>query len=171
MSELRGYKVPIVGMQDGISDYTFVPESEFFITYENDLLANGHFEVKLTLDKHNNMFIMNFEINGSIPTECDRCMANINLPITSLNQLIVKLEDEPSDDPDVDHIPVDSIHIDIAKYVYDFLVMSIPMVKTYDCEKENPKPCDIKALEALNINEERGDSGIWDQLKNIKVNK
>lgn len=171
MVELKGYKIPIVGIPDGLSIYSFEVDEAYFDTYQNELLSKGSFEVKLSLDKLDNMFILNFEIHGSIATECDRCLADIKLPILSNYKIIVKLDEEQSDDPDVDHIPVDSIHLDIANYLYDFLVISVPLVKTYDCESEDPKPCDSVVLESLNSDFQKSDPGIWDDLKNIKVNK
>ena len=169
MSALKGYQISIIGMPDGSHSYTYNVGAEFFQHFDNQELQQGRFEVRIDLDKQQEMFILNFEINGSLDTECDRCMADISLPITGQHQLIIKLTDEEATDPDIEHISPDVMHLDVDQPIYEHILMSLPMVNVYDCDDDDPRPCDDDALDALEETAKKGDSGIWDALKNLEV--
>jgi len=169
MSALKGYQISIIGLPDGSRSYTYDVAAEFFQHFDNQELQQGQFHVRIDLDKQQDMFILNFEINGSLDTECDRCMANISLPITGHHRLIIKLSDEEATDPDIEHISPDAMHLDIDQPIYEHILMSLPMVNVYDCDNDDPRPCDDDALDALEQSAKKGDSGIWDTLKNLEV--
>jgi len=171
MSALKGFQIPIIGLAEGTHSYTYNVNAEFFQHFENEELQQNQFEVRVDLDKQHQMFILHFEIKGSLDTECDRCMADITLPILGNHQLIIKLSDEEATDPDVEHISPDAIHLDIDQPIYEFILMSLPLVNVYDCEDDDPRPCDDDALDALDQSAKKGDSGIWDALKNLEVDK
>ncbi|RQH21125.1 hypothetical protein D5R40_31635 [Okeania hirsuta] len=54
--------------------------------------------------------------------------------------------------------------MDVSKYVYEFICLAIPMIKTYDCQAEDERPCDDKMLGYLETQneEEQQDNPIWD---------
>ena len=171
MNALKGYQIPIVGLADGRYTYKFNVDAAFFDHFENEEMQQHRFEVQIDLDKQLNMFILNFEINGTLDTECDRCLANISLPIQQSYRLIMKMEEGESEDPDVEHIAPDAMHIDVDHSIYEYVLMSLPMVNVYDCENDDPRPCDLDALDALEQSKDSGDSSVWDALKNIDVEK
>ncbi len=169
MSALKGYQIPIIGLVDGSHTYLYNVDAEFFQHFNNLEFQQDRFEVRLDLDKHQSMFVLDFEINGSLDTECDRCTARISLPIKGTHRLVIKLSDEASTDPDVEHLSPDVLHIDVDQPIYEFILMSLPLVKIYDCDSDDPRPCDDDALDALEQSAQKGDSGIWDALKNLDV--
>ena len=171
MSALKGYQISIIGLPDGSHTYTYNIAADFFQHFNNQELQQCRFEVRIDLDKQQEMFILNFEINGSLDTECDRCTANISLPITGSHRLLIKLSDEESTDPDVEHISPDAMQLDVDQPIYEHILMSLPMVKVYECDEDDPRPCDDDALDALEQSTRKGDFGIWDALKNLEVDK
>jgi uncharacterized metal-binding protein YceD (DUF177 family) len=63
--------------------------------------------------------------------------------------------------------------LNVAKFIYEFVVLSLPITNTYDCESENPRPCNMEVLDFLNkINENDDDDvsgdSVWDALKDLK---
>lgn len=171
MSALKGYQIPIIGLADGSHTFAYNVTADFFQHFDNQELQQSRFEVRVDMDKQQQMFVLRFEINGSLDTECDRCMADISLPISGTHDLIIKLSDEEATDPDVEHISPDVMHLDMDQPIYEFIMMSIPMVSVYDCDEDDPRPCDDDALDALDESAKKGDSGIWDALKNLEVDK
>ena len=169
MSALKGYEIPIIGLTDGSHTFVYNVGAEFFQHFENEEHQQDRFEVKIDLDKQNDMFVLEFEINGSIDTSCDRCMADIKLPIHGSHRLIIKLEDGESKDPYIEHISPDALVIDVDQSIYEFILMSLPLVNVYDCDDADPRPCDDEALDALEKAADEGDTGIWDALKNIDI--
>lgn len=169
MQAIRGYQIPIVGMSDGKRSYTYVVDAAFFEHFENEELKAGRFEVRLDLDRLGDTLILHFDIKGSMDTTCDRCMADIILPIEDQHKLYIKLAEGESSDPDVEHIAPDTQQLDVSKPLYEHVLMSMPMTNVYDCTAEDPIPCDEAALDTLEEAAEKKDSGIWDALKNIEL--
>lgn len=169
MGVLKGFQISLVGLSNGLHTYNFEIEDDFFEHFENESLKGDRFQVRIDLDKLPSMFIMKFEIAGSIQTTCDRCMAEIALPIQGNHKLIVKSEEGESNDPNVEYIAPEAMHINVDQMIYEFILMSLPMVNVYDCESESPRPCDEIALATLEEASAKPDSSIWDALKDLEV--
>jgi uncharacterized protein len=175
MAILTEYTLPIYGLKNGIHRYEYEVDAAFFAHFEGSPIQNGRFELVVELDKHDSFFELQFDFDGSTHTECDRCTANIQLPFGGSEKLIVKRTNEDiEEDIDIVVISPDAHEFNIAQYVYEFICLSMPFNKTYDCDKENPKPCDTKILKLLGfldaptVEEDKSDKkNPFDGLKNI----
>jgi uncharacterized metal-binding protein YceD (DUF177 family) len=171
MKELKAYRIAIKGLKIGIQTFHYELDSEFFSAFEQAPFTQAKFKVDVEFDKRSNLFILKFDINGKVDTSCDRCLANIKLPVKGNFELIVKLEEEAeTSDPDIIYLDPAADYLDLASTLYDFINLSVPMHMTYDCEYEVPRPCDEKALNYLEESEEsldiqEADNSIWEALK------
>ena len=123
------------------------------------------------MNKQSVMYVLQYEFEGTVNTDCDRCLAPIALPIEGAERLLVKFSlEETSEEAEVIFIHPETPQLDVSKYVYEFICLAIPMIKTYDCEAEKKKPCDEKMLGYLESQqeEEQQDNPIWDALKKLK---
>jgi hypothetical protein len=62
----------------------------------------------------------------------------------------------------------------VAQLIYEFVLLSIPPRKVYDCEAEETRPCDMKALELLEAQEasesdDQTENPFKEALKNIDL--
>ena len=172
MKVLNEFTILVRGLDEGIHNMHFQVEKSFFEAFENTLFESGKFSVEVEFDKRSNMFVLNFDIKGFVETSCDRCTANIQLPVTGDFYTIFKLtEDEGNNEAEVVFLEPSIDTLNIAKYIYEFILLSIPLVRTYNCEDEKVKPCDEKALEALesmeNTKEKKTTNPVWDNLKGL----
>ncbi len=150
MNALKQYTLPIQGLKNGIHRYKFDVDNAFFTHFEGSPIQNGRFDVAVELDKHDSFFELNFDFKGFASTECDRCTADIKLPFDGAHKLIVKRTNEDIDeDADIVFLSPDAHEFNIAQYVYEFICLSMPFNKTYDCDSDNPKPCDLSILKLL----------------------
>ena len=147
---------------------------DFFRHFENTEIEDGNFDVDVILDKRPSFFELTFDIKGTFRTDCDRCTASIELPMSTTQFLTVKMSEEVVDeDAEIVFIHPDTSHFNIARYIHEFIVLSLPFNRTYDCEIENPRPCDmsvLKILEQNSIREEKAKSdktNPFDDLKNL----
>ena len=171
MNPLVPFVIPIRGLFPGLHDYTFDIDASFFEQFENAPVQDGDVEMRLELNKQSDMYVLQFEFEGTVNTDCDRCLAPIALPIEGAERLLVKFSlEETSEEAEVIFIHPETPQLDVSKYVYEFICLAIPMIKTYDCEAENKKPCDEKMLGYLESQneEEQQDNPIWDALKKLK---
>ena len=171
MNRLVPFVIPIRGLFPGLHDYTFDIDASFFEQFESAPVNDGDIEVRLELNKQSDMYVLQFEFEGTVKTDCDRCLAPIDLPIEGAERLLVKFSvEETAEEAEVIFIHPETPKLDISKYVYEFICLAIPMIKTYDCEVEKERPCDESMLGYLETQseEQQQDNPIWDELKKLK---
>ena len=169
------YKIPIQGLGEGIYTYEFNIGQHFFRCFEYAPVQDGSIALTFTLDKRPNFMQADIALQGTVKSDCDRCLAPIDLPIQGEYQLIFKIQNEEAvrdDDADIIYLPDMKSALDIAPIVYEFVCLSIPITKVFDCEEEKIPPCDKEMLQKLNKQEQNTEkedtASVWDVLKNIK---
>jgi uncharacterized protein len=150
MNPLKEYVLPIQGLNKGFHRFVFEVDKSFFDCFEGSPIENGHFDLTVEMDKRDSFFELKFDFDGSIKTECDRCTAPIELFFGDTQNLLVKMSLEQHDeDADVVFISPEEPEFDLSQYVYEFICLAMPASKTFDCEEEDPRPCDFGVLELL----------------------
>ena len=149
MDALVEYLIPISGLKIGTHSFDFQVDNTFFANFPDSLIKEGSFKVHLDFDKRLDLYEMNFSYEGTTKAACDRCLAEVDFPIKGNNRLIVKFAEEFLEDVDVIYIPIKTETLNVAKYIYEFLSLAVPYVKTYDCGAEPEQPCDTKMLAYL----------------------
>ncbi len=180
MDYLERFSIPLKGMNPGVHEFRFDIDNEFFSNFENSLISKGIYDVKLTCDKKERMFILNFEISGKYSAACDRCLAQIEIPslIDYTFYLKYGLAGKQNDIREIDDvifIDENDYKYNLANIIYQMIVISLPYQNVYDCENDpNPK-CDFKMLEKLEneieeIESEKITNPVWDKLKDFYKN-
>ncbi|MFZ1751990.1 MAG: YceD family protein [Saprospiraceae bacterium] len=169
MSISNQFSLPYGGMKDGLHRYKFDIDNDFFSSFENTLIRQGNFVIEVEIDKRPSMSEMLLNISGSFATTCDRCLADIHLPVSGQYQLLVKTGDKESEE-EIIYISSDQTHLDLKQIFYEFICISLPMVNTYNCENEIPKKCNDEILSklttsALTVENIETTSNIWESLK------
>ena len=173
MDALVAYTLPVKGLGVGIHRFDFEIGQEFFEHFESSPIGEAQIELQLEFDKRIDMYVLDFDFSGTVRTECDRCLALINLPIANQQQLVVKFSHEPGDeDADIVYVSPDIEQFNVSRYIYEYLVLSLPMIKVYDCQNDDPRPCDEEMLKRLESkeNEETAPNPIWDELRKLTDN-
>lgn len=165
------FSLPYTGMKDGLHKYTFVAGDEFLSHFPDSPIQKGDFTIRVSVDKRPGLSDLNFDISGRMATACDRCTADIQLPVYGSYQLVVKTGQENADDVEVIYIREDQPTLDLTQVIYEFICLSIPMVRVYACEDENPKVCNQEVLSKLQTPGDDSESGmrgsLWDAFMDI----
>lgn len=179
MGHRRDYEIAFVGLKPGLHEYNYEIKDSFFEKFQQQDFKNCQANIKLTLEKNNSFMLLKFEIGGKLQVICDRCNGDLPLELWDEFNVTVKLVEEPElmneqeEDPDVYYIGRNESHIDMADWMYEFINLSIPMLKTCGFEKMDGPHCNPSALEALKKMEpkdEKTENPIWkglDQFKNL----
>lgn len=175
MQPLEQFSIPIKKIKSGIHQFDFQLDKTFFKSFKDSMVQDGTFNVQLEVDKRPDMFVLDFEFTGTVKTTCDRCLVDIDLPVEGKEQLIVKLAEEPSEEDEIIYITDRLIKFNVAKYIYEYVSLSLPIVKVYDCENDDPIPCNETILDILDPEEreepeEKQVNPIWDELKKLNKN-
>ncbi len=169
MDAFVAYSLPIQGLKTGVHHFKFEVDSAFFAQFEDSPLQEGKVFFELELDKRPDMMLLNFTLEGFTKAECDRCTAEIDLPLEDERQLIVKFGDEDIETEDeVVFVHRDAPVFNVAKYLYEFAVLALPITNTYDCENEPEPPCNFEVLKHLKSDSDAGKTdSIWDSLRGL----
>lgn len=150
MTKKETYTIPYVGLKNEKHIFHYQLNEEFFKKEEHSFLQNGKAEAKVIFEKSIIPYILDFEISGTVQTECDRCVSTINIPFSSTNRVYVKFDthaDEIEDeDLEILYLHPDDAQIDIETYLYDFTLLSIPYSKV--CKDAGQK-CDTEVIKHL----------------------
>ncbi len=172
MSISKHFSLPYIGLKDGIHTFNFVANKDFFAEFPNSPIKDGSFEILLEVDKRPGLSEFNFDISGYANAVCDRCLADIKLPVTGTYRIIIKIGNSHAEDDEVIYIKDDESHIDLSQIVYEYICLSMPLVHVYDCASEIPRVCNDEILNKLNplTEPEGGDlpnGKLWENFKNI----
>lgn len=172
MNAFAAYSIPIQGLKVGVHHFKFEIDSAFFRHFEESPVQEGAIHFDLQLDKRSDMLILDFKLKGYVKAECDRCTALIKLPLHDERQLIVKYgEAEGEEEDEVVFISREASEFNVAKYLYEFTVLALPITNTYDCQSEPNPPCNFEVLKYLSsISGEPKPDPVWDALKGINDN-
>ena len=169
MDAFVAYSLPIQGLKIGVHHFKFEVDSAFFAQFEDSPVQEGKVLFELELDKRPDMMLFDFTLEGFVKAECDRCTAEIDLQLEDERQLIVKFtEDEIEQEDEVVFIPRDASAFNVAPFLYEFVVLALPIRNTYDCENDPNPPCNFEVLQHLKSEPEEGSSSsVWDSLRNL----
>lgn len=124
--------------------------------------------------KRSNFLELSFSINGYVEVACDRCLEYYRQPIESNARLFVKFGEvfmEESDELII--IPDTDQDIDLAQYLYEYVLLGIPYRKVHPANEEGEPGCDadmLKRLKELSGENEETDPR-WDKLRELNIKK
>ena len=179
MGHRRDFEIAFVGLKPGIHEYNYEIRDKFFEAFQQQDFRHCKANVKLTLDKKSSFMLMKFEIGGTLEVTCDRCNSNLPLELWDEFNITVKMVEEPElmndqeEDPDVYYIGRGERHLDVADWIYEFINLSIPMLKSCGFENMEGPHCNKAALDVLKKMEpeekaENEENPIWKGLEKFK---
>lgn len=173
MQVLRQFSIPIKGLKPGNHKYEFEMEDAFFGAFPDSPIQKAKLKVDLDLEKKSDHYIIQFDVEGTVETECDRCTATIQLPLDFSSEFIIKFDEDEREEEELIYIHPESHFIKLADLLYEQTLLAMPLIKVYDCEVEEPRPCNKKVLDILNSEKEEGGSNnpFGEVLKDLKITK
>lgn len=161
----------------GITEYEFTIGNWFFDNFDFSEIKKGDIKIKLSLEKKEKMYILDFNINGFAEVICDRCNEYYNEPIIGSNCLIINVVSKASnliDNEDNVEILDNQTHFNIGHYIYEYISILLPMKHIHPTDKNGNTLCNketLKLLKKLSINKKDNDmtDPRWDVLKNFKL--
>ena len=138
MGKYSQYKIDLKNLPGETATYSYVLDQRFFDAIDHEEVRKGNVEVELTVRRTVDAYEFNFHLVGTIQIPCDRCLDEMNQEIDTTNRLIVKLGEEYSEDSDeLVTIPEDEGAINIAWYLYEFIVLDISIKHVHELGKCN----------------------------------
>lgn len=171
MKDWRELVLSLPGLPNGVTKIKTTVSTDFFKQFEQSPIAIASYDVKVLFDKKPGMYIMDVYATGWHEATCDRCLVEIQMPseVRSryfFNQKNTGLEE----DEDVFTLEEGTVDLDLRPFVYESIILSLPLINVYGCDEDDPPPCDKNILEILrkkSIDESNSTDSAWDALKDI----
>ena len=128
MGKFDLYKVELKNLSPGVHEYEYFLENKFFVDIDGDEVQKGKVKVNLTVKRTSMVFDMNFQLEGIVYVPCDRCLDDMELPVSTQNKLVVKFGKEYAEESEeIVIIPEEEGEINLAWFIYEFIALAIPM--------------------------------------------
>ena len=129
---LKEFDVDIYNLSNKKHEYEFEVTDGFFEQLPDSFLHKGKLNIKLSLDKSETMLQGMFKIVGSVEIACDRSAELFDFRIDTNDKLIFKYGDEYQElTEDIVVIPRSAPKLNVAQYIYEFIVLAIPIKKIH----------------------------------------
>jgi uncharacterized protein len=171
MKKSSAFIVQFSGLAIGKHNFEFVVDDTFFEKLDYSPIEKGEVNVKIARDKKSVMMILDFELDGWVAANCDRCTVEFKQPLKGEHQLYVKFGDEYEElDETLLVIPHESYELDVSQLIYEFIQLNVPLRKI-PCEaNDDTSLCNQETLKILEASEigEKSNSPLWAELNKIK---
>lgn len=124
------YNIPLRNLADGLHKFEYVLDDQYFkaIGDADSDIRRGKVNVEVIVKCVSSTFEFSFTQNGEVHVPCDRCLDDILIETNSTNRLVVKFGHEYSEESDeIVIIPEEEGEINIAWFLYEFVMLSLPM--------------------------------------------
>jgi uncharacterized metal-binding protein YceD (DUF177 family) len=172
LEQFSDFLIPFIGLKDGLHRFDFKIDNKFFEGFDFLDFQNAHIQVSLIFEKKTTLLELNFSAKGQVTVPCDITTEPFKLPIDTAFKLVVKFGSvENDDDDEILILPHGSHEIQIAQYIYEMIVLSVPQKKVHPGIAEGTLKSEI--LEKLKdlqpqekpISDETDPR--WDKLKDL----
>lgn len=190
MGKFSLYNIPLRGLSEGKHEFEYNLDNKFFALIDDGTadVKKGKVQVLVSLKKTSVTFELNFDIKGIVQVPCDRCLDDIPMDVETKNKLIVKFGKEYSEESDeIVIIPEDDGEINIAWFLYEFIVLSLPAKRVHPpgtcnkmmsskLNKHRAKSADDDSEEELDADDSLDEGASfsdsrWDALRDVQVDE
>jgi uncharacterized metal-binding protein YceD (DUF177 family) len=168
MKVTNEFLIPFVGLKLGKHQFEYQINKAFFEHFEYDEFESADIKVNIVLDKKSTMLEVNFKHKGTIHVPCDLTNEEFDLPIKGNLKLIVRFGEEYNDDnEELLILPFGEHQIDVSQFIYEMIVLSIPLKKVHPGVKAGTLESDV--LARLSNNKDKEQIGNIDVQDHIEV--
>lgn len=175
VERLKDFSVNIIGLSKKVHHFNFELNDGFFERYGKEVLSKGNFDAEISLDKRETFIEVDFKISGHAELICDRSLEPFEHALSIARKVIFKYGEEPQEVSDeIVIITRDQDSIDLGQFMYEFMVLSIPIKKLHPDlrnEDENEADSEVKIVYSTsteNEEQEQSEDPRWEKLKKLK---
>jgi uncharacterized metal-binding protein YceD (DUF177 family) len=179
MKALKDYIIPYIGLKVGEHCFDYQIGNTFFQNFEYDEFNEVDVKIDLRLEKKTTFLELYFFASGIVNVNCDLTNEPYNQAINDQLKLVVKYGNEYNDEnEDILIVPHGEYEINVAQYIYELIVLSVPTKRIHPGIEDGTLQSDILSkLEELSPSEDnkiKTSEDIdprWNNLKKLLTDK
>ncbi len=141
------------GLKEGAHAFEWRVGDEFWKGRPESGITGGQVAVSAILEKGaTGVMRLEVSIEGNVTVPCDRCLEDCSLPVNWKGRLAVKVsEQEQTSDGEVLWLMPGEALIDLEQYIYESVVLSLPMQRVHPEDVHGQPLCNPAMLERFKI--------------------
>ncbi len=164
------------GLKNKEHDFFFNIGDDFFEYYHELGIQKGDLKLDLHLDKKETALYFTLNINGIVHLQCDRCLDFFKYQLDFDKLLYIKrsesVQEIVEESEDVLLLPMEAYEIDLTQYVYEFIMLELPIKKVHEMGVEDDNKCNHDMMQIYeNQSSKQTENEIdprWEALKQLK---
>jgi len=175
----RAFEIPWFGLKEGMHEFRYDVTDKVIeeLGHEHPDFENLNTTVVLKFDKQNGFFQLHFDIDGHVDVPCDRCGDTFSMRLWDEFDLIVKLTsdtdedgEEEEEEADIVFIPRSETVLDVSGWVYEFVMLSMPLQHIHPDKADGTSGCNPEALKLLDkmSGADEAKKAMWSGLDKFK---
>jgi uncharacterized metal-binding protein YceD (DUF177 family) len=178
MASKHAYDIAFVGLKLGPHVYEYSIDDKFFEAYDHNDFSGCKAKIKLTLDKQSTYIKLQFDVDGKAQVVCDRCSNDLEMQLWDEFSMFIKFADnademnDKEEDPDIFYISRTESIINVEKWLYEFVMLSVPAQRRCNEENMGGPQCNKEVLKYLQQSEEninKSKNPIWKGLEGLEL--
>jgi len=174
MRSQNDFNIEFVGLKLGLHIFDFEINDTFFKEFNSPDFNQAKINIRVSLEKKSTILELSFAAKGNITLNCDLTNEPFKHDIDESVDLVVKFGNEFNDEDDeILIIPHGEYKINVAQYIYELIVLSVPAKRIHPGVIDGTLKSEIlNILEDLKPNETKGNvDPRWDKLKELTNKK
>lgn len=128
MGKFDTYNIQLKTLPIGKSIVEYHLDNAFFALLEDVDIQKGDLNVRVNISREAKQSELDFELEGKVVVQCDRCLEDMDQPIKTTGHLIVRFGKEFKDDgDDIVVVPEEQGIINVSWFLYEFIELAIPI--------------------------------------------
>jgi uncharacterized metal-binding protein YceD (DUF177 family) len=173
MNPLNEYNIPFVGLGIGKHHFKYELDNKFFSLFNYSDFVDINCSVNLDFNKKSTLFELIFNVTGTATLICDVSNEPFEQQLENTMELIVKFGDNFNNDNDeILILPHEAFQINIAQYLYEAVVLSVPIKKVHPGIADGSlKSETLNKLKEYEIHEKKEKDPRWEALNQLLTQK
>ncbi|MCB0803241.1 MAG: DUF177 domain-containing protein [Bacteroidetes bacterium] len=161
--------IPFISLKEGLHQFDFKINETFFQQFDYSIIQHANLNIDIDFEKKQTMLKLDFKLEGSILTDCDRCGDPLNIDVSGDEKLIVKFGKEKYEDTDeIKIISENDYELDLTEIIYEFAHLLLPSKTIHESENQCNQEV-IERLKELSIKEQTESiDPRWEKLSKLK---
>jgi uncharacterized metal-binding protein YceD (DUF177 family) len=138
MSKFELYNIVLKDLNTETRTFEFDLDEVYFKKIDSPEVQKGNIKANVSVQQKLGTFELQFLLEGTVIIPCDRCLDDMEQTIHYKEKLQVKFGDKFSEEDEIVIIPESDGAINIAWFLYEFIVLNIPIKHVHpagECNK------------------------------------
>ena len=138
MCTIESLKIDLKALPQGNTTFEYKLDDEYFKAIDAPDVQRGELLSTLSVNRTDDFFELTFHTEGLVHIPCDVCLDDMEQSIDTDDRLVVKFGEDYSEDDELVTVVENEGILDVAWFIYEFIVLNIPIKHVHAPGKCNP---------------------------------